>query len=74
MKYQRQYDAREIQSLVKAEQTELHYDRGGHVSIHAAGCGHSRFATEVSPFAKESALADDWFYLAPCAKKDLVKA
>lgn len=68
MSNRRQYDATELPQIVKAESLAIHYKYAtGDATIHAAGCQHR--ADEVAAFDIKRLGADDWFYVAPCAKR-----
>jgi hypothetical protein len=68
-KTDRQYDAAELPSIVKADSVEVHYDLAhGDAVLHATGCKH-RSDEAPRPINLADLGADDWFYVAPCAKK-----
>lgn len=64
-----QYSAAQLPQIVKADQVEVHYRHAlGEATLHAVGCQH-RSDEEPRPIVLSSLGADDWFYVAPCAKK-----
>lgn len=48
----------------------FHNAKNGYdVQIHKAGCAHEAKAETVRAYDPTGALSDDWFYVAPCARK-----
>lgn len=43
------------------------YEAEYQCQLHKAGCAHARKADEASEYV--GSLADDWWYVAPCARK-----
>jgi hypothetical protein len=70
-----QVSAPNLGSVVKADAVEVHYQADSSVVLHKAGCAHSESRTEraaysIRPFdLSRPGYADDWYYIAPCAKK-----
>lgn len=66
-----QVNASELPKVVKAPALSIHYkNANGEATLHATGCAHASRADEVSDgYTAGQFLADDWFYVAPCAKK-----
>jgi hypothetical protein len=68
---QPQVNAPDLAKVVKAANVEARYI-GDDVVIHAVGCQH-KAKSRRSPWsinvAEAVKYADDWFYVAPCAKK-----
>jgi hypothetical protein len=62
----RQFNAEEVPRVVKAAEVEIHYTASD-ATIHAAGCQHH--ADEVHSWDIAGICADDWYYVAPCAKR-----
>lgn len=54
---------------VKAKEVvALYFDDAEHsCQLHKAGCAHAKKADDVKEY--HGALADDWWYVAPCARK-----
>lgn len=64
-----QYSAKELLDIVKVDPVVVHYTRNhSEATLHAAECQHR--AAEIGlPFSVTELLADDWFSVAPCAKR-----
>lgn len=64
-----QFSAADLPKVVKVERTEVHYrNSNGEASIHAAGCQH-KSDSPPEPITVATLGEDDWFYVAPCAKR-----
>lgn len=60
--------AENFEHEVKATEVELHYSEAvGRATIHKAGCKHA--ADSKRPFDLAGVGADDFFHVAPCARK-----
>ena len=62
-----------VSHRVRAELIAIHYATStGSATIHRTGCAHASKADEVRELGAAAAyevLADDWFNVAPCARK-----
>ena len=62
-----------VSHRVRAESIAIHYATAtGSATIHRAGCAHAAKADQVRELGaaiEYDVLADDWFDVAPCARK-----
>lgn len=55
---------------IKAESVTAGFNpKAEEVQVHKAGCGHEAKLDYVDPFNPENVGADDYFPVAPCARK-----